>query len=101
LAVIALTGVSRSLSHQGENGHGHHLSHPRLHSTCYTADAVCDLFDGLVGHEAWCITRNPEVLGAGEAVDDSATLSVHDQLILHALGGCVDGQQQREMQGAV
>ena len=57
-----------------------------FHSNRYSAEAVCDFCDGLVRHEPWCISRNPEVLKAWEAVNDPAKLSVHDKLILHALG---------------
>ncbi len=67
---------------------------PWFHSNRYAADAVCDFCDGLVRHEAWCITRNPEVLNAWEAVSDPARLSLHDQLILHGLGVAWSGKCQ-------
>jgi hypothetical protein len=61
-------------------------SYPWFHSNRYTADAVCEHCEGVVRHEPWCITRNPNVMNAWEAVLDPAKLGLHDQLILHALG---------------
>ena len=61
-------------------------SQPWFHSNRYTADATCEYCGGLIRHEAWCITRNPNVTYAWEAVLDTARLDLHDQLILHALG---------------
>ena len=61
-------------------------SYPWFHSNRYTAEAACEHCAGTVHHEPWCITRNPHVMNAWEAVQDPVKLSVHDQLILHALG---------------
>jgi hypothetical protein len=61
-------------------------SYPWFHSNQYTADAACEHCDGIVRHEPWCITQNLNVMNAWEPVLDPAKLSLHDQLILHALG---------------
>ena len=57
-----------------------------FHSNRYTAEATCEFCNAVVRHESWCITRNPQVLAAWEAVLDPAKLDLHDHLILHALG---------------
>jgi len=61
-------------------------SNPWFHNNRYTAPAACEHCEGIVRHEPWCITRNPHVMNAWEAVQDPARLSIHDLLILHALG---------------
>lgn len=61
-------------------------SNPMFHSNRYTADASCEHCEGVLRHEAWCITRNSNVMNAWDSVLDPAKLSLHDQLILHALG---------------
>ena len=61
-------------------------SSPWFHSNRYADEATCEFCGGLVRHEFWCITRNPQVLAAWEAVADASALDLHDQLILHALG---------------
>jgi hypothetical protein len=61
-------------------------SQPWFHSNRYAADASCDFCGAVIRHEAWCIARNPQVQNAWEAILDSAKLSLHDHLILHALG---------------
>lgn len=61
-------------------------SYPWFHSNKYTADAACEHCNGVVSHEPWCITSNSNVMNAWESVLDPAKLSLHDQLILHALG---------------
>ena len=60
--------------------------HAWFHSNRYTADATCEYCNGVNRHEPWCITRNPHVLNAWEAVLDPAKLDPRDRLILHALG---------------
>lgn len=60
-------------------------SYPWFQSNRYAA-APCEHCEGVVRHEPWCITRNPNVMHAWESVMDPAKLSLHDQLILHALG---------------
>jgi hypothetical protein len=51
-----------------------------------TANLTCEYCQASAYHELWCITQNFEVMKAWQAVLDPAKLSVHDQLILHALG---------------
>lgn len=57
-----------------------------LHSNRYSADKACEHCDGVIRHEPWCITRSPLILYAYQAVLDASSLSVGDQIILHALG---------------
>ncbi len=47
---------------------------------------ACEHCDGVHHHQSWCLLRNPNVVSAWEAVLDPAKLSLHDVLILHALG---------------
>ena len=61
-------------------------SYPWFHSNRYTAEVACEHCEGVVGHRPWCITQNQHVLNAWESVADPAKLSLHDRLILHALG---------------
>lgn len=56
------------------------------HGNRYSADSECEHCQGIIRHEPWCITRNHHVYEAFECVLDDSKLSVHDQLILHALG---------------
>ncbi len=56
------------------------------HTNRYSADAVCEHCDGLVRHEKWCITCDPQVQYAYAVVADPEKLNLRDQLILHALG---------------
>ncbi len=55
-------------------------------SNQYAADSACEYCQANSQHEFWCITQNIEVLKAWQAVLNPARLSLHDQLILHALG---------------
>ena len=61
-------------------------SHPWFEANPSTANLACEYCQASTCHEFWCITQNLEVLKAWQAVLDPAKLSVHDQLILHALG---------------
>jgi hypothetical protein len=61
-------------------------SHPWFDSKHYLADLTCEYCQNTGHHEFWCITQNLEVLRAWQAVLDPAKLSLHDELILHALG---------------
>ena len=61
-------------------------SHPWADSRNDTADFSCEYCQCVEHHEFWCITQNLEVLRAWQAVLDPAKLSLHDELILHALG---------------
>jgi hypothetical protein len=56
------------------------------HSNRYSADSACEHCEGVVRHEAWCITVSSIVLYAYQAALDANKLSMGDQLILHALG---------------
>ena len=69
---------------------------PWFHSNPYTPDPTCEYCQGSTRHEFWCITQNLQVLSAWQAVLNAAKLSLHDQLILHALGAAwVDDKQAR------
>lgn len=56
------------------------------HSNHYNAQAACEHCSGVIRHESWCITANPLVFYAYEAVLDADKLSVGDVLVLHSLG---------------
>lgn len=58
----------------------------RYHSNRYHAQAACEHCEGIIRHESWCITRDPEVYYAYQIVADPATLTPGDALILHSLG---------------
>lgn len=47
---------------------------------------ACEHCGGVNQHECWCLTQNANVMTAWEAVLNPAKLSLHDELILHALG---------------
>ncbi len=51
-----------------------------------TTETCCEYCQSAELHEFWCITQNLEVLRAWQAVLDPAKLTLHDELILHALG---------------
>jgi hypothetical protein len=56
------------------------------HSNRYSADTACEHCEGIVRHESWCITRSPIIRYAYQAVLEASSLSVGDQISLHALG---------------
>ena len=56
------------------------------HSNEYSADSTCGHWDGVIRHEAWCVTQNAGVQYASQVVSDPGLLSTGDHLILHALG---------------
>jgi hypothetical protein len=56
------------------------------HSNQYSADSACGHCDGVIRHEAWCVTQNAGVHYAYQVVLDPGLLSTGDHLILHALG---------------
>ena len=65
----------------------HTVDFPKwYHSNKYTADTSCEHCGGVVRHEGWCVTSNRAVAYAYSAVLDPGTLTLEDQLILHALG---------------
>ncbi len=59
---------------------------PWYQTSQHTADLTCEYCQSAARHEFWCITQNIEVLKAWQAVFDPLKLSLHDELILHALG---------------
>ncbi len=56
------------------------------HGVRYSVDSVCKHCDGVMRHEPWCIAVNPAVSYAYEVLLDARSLSLADQLMLHALG---------------
>ena len=56
------------------------------HSNQYSADSACGHCDGVIRHEAWCVTQNAGVQYAYQVVSAPGLLSTGDHLILHALG---------------
>ena len=56
------------------------------HTNRYSAHAACEHCSGVIRHESWCITVNPVVYYAYEAVLDASKLSLGDVLALHSLG---------------
>ena len=56
------------------------------HGNRYEASSACEHCGGIVGHERWCITRDPLVQYAFAVVLDPQKLAFADRLILHALG---------------
>jgi hypothetical protein len=59
---------------------------PSSHSNQYSAESACGHCDGVIRHEAWCITHNASVQYAHQVVSEPSCLSPGDLLILHALG---------------
>lgn len=64
--------------------------------TLYGTQSVCRYCAGVVRHERWCPTRNPQVAYAYQVVADPSRLSLRDQLILHALGVSWTAAQPQE-----
>ena len=58
----------------------------QFHSNRYHAQAACKHCDGVIRHEPWCITRDPDVYYAYQIVVDPGTLTPGDAIILHSLG---------------
>jgi len=58
----------------------------RFHSNRYSAQSACEHCSGVIRHESWCITVNPVVHYAYEAVLDAEKLSRGDVIVLHSLG---------------
>lgn len=59
---------------------------PIFHSNRYTANSACEHCGGVVRHQNWCITRDPLVFYAHEAVLHPAKLTAEDALRLHGMG---------------
>ena len=68
----------------------------RFHSNLYCAQSACEHCSGVIRHESWCITVNPVVYYAYEAVLDADKLSMGDVLALHSLGVQWTGKSARE-----
>lgn len=56
------------------------------HSNRYSANSACLHCRGIIRHETWCVSRNPTVSYAYNAVLGRGDLTAQDHLILHALG---------------
>ena len=65
------------------------------HENQYTADSACSHCSGVVSHEPWCSTKNSNVRYAFQAVLYPDCLTIHDGLILHALGVAWEGKNQQ------
>jgi len=50
------------------------------------AKSACEHCGGMIRHERWCITCDPQVQYAYAVVLDPEKLTLTDRLILHALG---------------
>jgi hypothetical protein len=61
-------------------------SGPVFHSNRYSAAAACEHCGGIVRHESWCLTHNTVVSYAYRSILDPSSLTLEDELILHALG---------------
>jgi hypothetical protein len=59
---------------------------PISHSDGYSTDSACGHCDGVIRHEAWCITQNVSVQYAYRAASEPNHLSPGDRITLHALG---------------
>ena len=57
-----------------------------FHSNRYHADAACEHCEGIIRHQPWCITLDPNVYYAYQIVADPGKLTPGDALILHSLG---------------
>ena len=58
----------------------------RSHSNRYSSDRACEHCEGVIRHETWCITKNEIIRYAYQAVLNAESLSVGDQISLHAVG---------------
>jgi hypothetical protein len=56
------------------------------HTNRYSAQSACEHCQGIVRHERWCITLDPNVQYAYGVVLEPEKLTLLDRLILHALG---------------
>ena len=52
----------------------------------HSTDLTCTHCRRVIGHEQWCSAQNSNVQYAFQAVLYADCLSLHDRLILHALG---------------
>ncbi|MGC2478031.1 MAG: hypothetical protein WA485_27075 [Candidatus Sulfotelmatobacter sp.] len=56
------------------------------HQNHQSAPSACTCCLGIQGHEAWCVTRDPNVHYAYSIVLEPRKLTIGDSLILHSLG---------------
>jgi hypothetical protein len=56
------------------------------HTNRYNAQSGCEHCQGIVRHERWCITLDPNVQYAYGVVLEPDKMTLSDRLILHALG---------------
>lgn len=56
------------------------------HSNRYSAQSACEHCGGVIRHEDWCITIDPDVYYAYQIVLDPTKLTIGDALILRSLG---------------
>ena len=56
------------------------------HSNRYHARSACELCQGILRHEPWCLTVNPSVCYAYEIVVYPEKVTTEDLIILHSLG---------------
>lgn len=68
----------------------------RSYYRVYGSQSACRHCAGVIRHERWCLTRNPQVAYAYQVIADPSRLSLRDQLILHALGVCWTAPQPQE-----
>jgi len=50
------------------------------------AKGICDHCHGILKHESWCVTLDPQVSYARQIVNEASKLTFADSLILHSLG---------------
>lgn len=50
------------------------------------AQGACDHCHGILRHEDWCVTLDPQVSYARQIVNEASKLTFADSLILHSLG---------------
>jgi hypothetical protein len=56
------------------------------HSNRYNAQSACELCEGVIRHEHWCLTVNPAVHYAYEIAVYPDKLTIGDAIILRSLG---------------
>jgi hypothetical protein len=55
-------------------------------TNAYKVQAACEHCQGIVRHEVWCQTLNPNVCYACTIVASPTKLTIGDAIILHSLG---------------
>jgi len=59
---------------------------PGSHCNHYSEEGACEHCGGVIRHEGSCLIVNKVVYYAGDVVAGIRELTLHDQLVLHALG---------------